>query len=203
MNFLGFVLNGVILILLGATIFFAVRLSLSLKAFRESRAGLSALIADLSRNIDQAQIAIAGLRETARDAGKDLQDRIAAARQLRDELDVMTESGGNLAKRLEGAATRAREEGVTATAAGTAALFRGTSGRPPARPASGGFAIRDRDADVEVEVEEPAPASAPSQSLSFPPGPDREESRGAEALHSKAERDLYAALRKGARGGGA
>lgn len=200
MSFFGFVLNGVLLALLCATIFFAVRLSLSLKAFRESRAGLSALISDLSRNIDQAQIAIAGLRESARDAGKDLQEKIAAARSLRDELDLMTESGENLAKRLENLATRAREEGASS---GAASLFRAGARRSGA---GGGFAIRDRDIDSGSEPSARAGRSSaspiPAAPALFPgdSGPE-DEDEAPEGLNSKAERDLYAALRKGAKGG--
>lgn len=213
MSLIGFVLNGVLLVLLAATIYFAVKLSLSLGAFRNSRGELAALISELSRTIDQAQIAIAGLRESAREGGRELQEKIDQAQALGDELDVMASSGEKLARRLEGVMARAREE----SASGAAALFRGTaprrgseeepggSGAPAvsgAPAATGGFAIRDREMDAGGA---PSSAATPARPALFPgDDPDSAEDDAVpEGLYSKAERELYTALKKGAKGRGA
>ncbi len=237
MNMIGFVLNGVLLVLLGATIFFAVRLSLLLGSFRSSRGELASLISDLSRTIDQAQIAIAGLRESAREGGRELQDKINEARKLGDELDVMTASGEKLARRLEAAMTRAREEGALvagggaggSAGSGTAALFRGTPRKGAgggaegasvaAASGGGGFSIRDREmndremerGDVRGGAESKAESRAgagmiPDRPALFPGDDPAEADEEAmpDGLYSKAERDLYSALKKGTgRGRGA
>lgn len=212
MSLIGFVLNGVLLVLLAATIYFAVKLSLSLGAFRNSRGELAALISELSRTIDQAQIAIAGLRESAREGGRELQEKIDTARTLGDELDVMASSGEKLARRLDGVMARAREE----SASGAAALFRGAPGRgagdertgfsrpsavPAAAAAPGGFAIRDREMDAGGA---PSSAAIPARPALFPgDDPDAAEDESVpEGLYSKAERELYDALKKGGRGRG-
>lgn len=240
MNLIGFVLNGVLLVLLGATIFFAVRLSLLLGSFRNSRGELASLISDLSRAIDQAQIAIAGLRESAREGGRELQDKISEARKLGDELDVMTASGEKLARRLEAAMTRAREEGAlnaggagsaggfgggagNSAGSGTAALFRGAprkgagasginaddpsamAGR--ARAENGGFSIRDREMNESAADRDDSRGGAVPDRPALFPGDDpaaADEESMPDGLYSKAERDLYSALKKGTgRGRGA
>ncbi len=206
MSLIGFVLNGVLLVLLAAPIYFAVKLSLSLGAFRNSRGELAALISELSRTIDQAQIAIAGLRESAREGGRALQEKIDMAQALGDELDVMAASGEKLARRLEAVMARGREE----SASGAAALFRGA---PPRKASgneteasgvpdgSGGFAIRDREIDAGGA---PPSARVPDRPALFPgDDPDAAEDDAIpEGLYSKAERELYAALKKGGKGRG-
>lgn len=215
MSLIGFVLNGVLLVLLAATIYFAVKLSLLLGAFRNSRGELASLISELSRTIDQAQIAIAGLRESAREGGRELQEKIDQAQALGDELDVMASSGEKLARRLESVMARAREE----SASGAAALFRGAAPRRGSEeeavgsggsaasgspPAPGGFAIRDREMDAGGAPSS-AFAAAPARPALFPgDDPDSAEDDAIpEGLYSKAERELYAALKKGTKGRGA
>lgn len=98
---LSLILDVVILVLLGLTIVYAARLSLQLRRLRDSKSDLDRVVRDLVKNLDRADRAIAGLRETAQDSGQDLQNAIDKATALSDELQLMTDSGDRLAGRLE------------------------------------------------------------------------------------------------------
>lgn len=100
------ILDGLVLVMLAVTVFYAGRLSLHLKTFRDSRKSLEGLLDRLSQNIDHAERAIAGMREVARDSGAALHEKIKDAQVLADELQVMQEAGNNLAGRLEKLADR-------------------------------------------------------------------------------------------------
>lgn len=131
------ILNGLILVLLAATIFFAARLSLNLRDFRASRKDLDQLVRDLGISVTRAEGAIAGMRQTASESGRDLQELVNQARSLSEELQLMNEAGNNLAGRLEKAAER-----------GGSSRHAAENAEPPVR---GPFAIRDpefeRDGD--------------------------------------------------------
>ncbi len=204
MSVFGFILDGVILVLLGAVIFFAVRLSLALRTFRDNRAELRDLVDSLSRAILQADGAIKGLREAARDSGRDLQGAIGEARSLQDELRIMIESGDSLARRMESAVDRARpsapayrdsaREGPSsarAAAAPSSGKAGGRSGGEVGSEGGGGFLIRDRDYDRGETA------------LSGEDGPE-DDLADARRFASKTERDLYEALKRQGvtRGGG-
>lgn len=180
MTLLGFILDGVIVVLLGAVIFFSVQLSLALRTFRDNRTELRGLVESLSRAILQADGAIKGLREAARDSGRDLQGAISEARSIQDELRIMIESGDSLARRIESAVDQGRP-----------ASYRQPPREPdrnrPLPPAasppdSGGFLIRDRDYDTGE-----APVTSDLQ---------EEDTDGEDRFASRAERDLYEALKK-------
>lgn len=168
---LGLVLDGIILLLLAGTIFFAGRLSLHLRDFRSNRAGMEKLVATLAEQITQAERAIAGMREAAREGGRDLQERINEARALTEELQFMNETGNNLAGRLEKAATSGERPSVPA--------IRGGERDATVVPPRSGFSIRDPD------------HGADDDDLSFD-GDDDDT-----GLQSRAERELFAALQGG------
>lgn len=95
------ILDGIIILLLAGTMFFAYHLSSHLRTFRNSKNDLGNLVQTLSNNIDKAQIAIRNLDEATHNNGRELQEIIDEARNLSDELQFMTEAGNNLANRLE------------------------------------------------------------------------------------------------------
>lgn len=189
MTLFGFILDGVILVLLGAVIFFAARLSLSLRAFRENRAEMRTLVESLSRAILQADGAIKGLREAARDSGRDLQGAIAEARSIQDELRIMIESGDSLARRIESAVDRNRPAPYRDSAPEPSRARALPANPAPTSPESGGgFLIRDRDYD---RGETPSGPDMAQETLL----PDEER------FASRAERELYEALRRNGGGG--
>lgn len=105
---LNLILNVVILVLLGLTIVYAARLSLQLKRLRDSRSDLDRVVRELIKNLDRADRTVAGLKESAREAGGDLQSAIDRAIAISDELQLITDSGDRLAARLESLVGAAR-----------------------------------------------------------------------------------------------
>jgi uncharacterized protein YoxC len=133
------IMDGLILVLLLVTIIVSARLSLMLKAFRDSRQELNKSIHTLNKRIDKAEHAVEGMRAAAQESGRDLQALINEAKVIADELQLVNEAGGNMAARLERVAQSAsRTEG------------RADNRATPAKPkvgaaATAGFAIRDSD----------------------------------------------------------
>jgi len=166
---LSLVLDISILVLLAAVIFFAARLSLNLRNFREERRDLDNLVNDLARNVGMAEAAISGLRNAAREAGRDLQGMINEAKSLTDELEIMAESGNNIAGRLETAAQKRQKAA------------------PPAAAAKPSFAIRDPEFEREDE-------GSPAED-GLLDSPDMAAGDG----RSRAEQELYEALQSGGR----
>lgn len=180
------VFDGLIVVLLGGTIYFAARLSLHLKVFRQSRQDLETLIGQLVEQTDKAQTSIQGMRENAKASGRDLQALINEARSLIDELEIMNEAGNSMANRLERQAqSTARQSSPTfedPLKDLDEAPMRGAAGSD----AGGMFAIQDRDGgqDYGIEGEDPIPESI---------RPAARTSEKAE-MTSQAEKELYEAL---------
>ncbi len=165
-------INGIVIVLLGATIVYAARLSKHLKTFRDSRKDFDRLVRDLSAQIAKADDAVAALKQTARDNGRNLQEKIDAAKALSDELQLMVESGDSIASRIERQAGRGDKQAKIPA--------------PPAKPKKipekpeSAFAIRD----TEFENGETEPDDLGSD----------------DGTQSRAERELYDAMRKHGRG---
>lgn len=106
---IGFLLDGLILVFLSVTIFYAARLSLFLKSFREGKDGMQLLIRDLSVTVDKAEESIKIMKGYALETEEELRAIINEAKYLSDELRFMNESGDGLADRLEKLANRNRE----------------------------------------------------------------------------------------------
>lgn len=129
-----FALNVVLLVLLAATVYYAARLSYFMSHFRQGRNDMAKLLADLSRQVAQAENAMSGMRGVAEKAGAQLQNMINEARFLSDELRFMNESGDNLAGRLEKLAERNRELVDLLEGAGGIGTASDASSAPRPRP---------------------------------------------------------------------
>lgn len=106
---ISFLLDGLILVFLSVTIFYAARLSLFLKSFREGKDGMQLLIRDLSTTVDKAEESIKIMKGYSMETEEELRAVIHEAKFLSDELRFMNETGDNLADRLEKLANRNRE----------------------------------------------------------------------------------------------
>jgi len=142
-SLLGLFMDGLVLVFLGATIFFAVRLSAHLKNFRDGRKDLERLIHDLSTQIDKAEHSIDALKTSARDIARDLQQQLDEAKTMSAELEIMTRGANNMADRLDKSAERHR---------GNDAIFDQSTAPVRGKPVAGrdefpGFAIRDAEAE--------------------------------------------------------
>ncbi|QQG35865.1 MAG: hypothetical protein HYS17_10240 [Micavibrio aeruginosavorus] len=142
---LGMVLDGLVLLFLGATIFFSVRLSVHLRLFRESRQDLEKLINDLTMQIGKAEKSIETLKSSARDISRELQQHLDEAKAVGNDLEIMTRGANNIADRLDRAADRNRNTNIEIPV--------------PARKSKNerdefpGFAIRDPDLSHQEQDE--------------------------------------------------
>ncbi|MFN3827069.1 MAG: DUF6468 domain-containing protein [Micavibrio sp.] len=138
---LGMMLDGLVLLFLAATIFFAVRLSVHLRQFREGRKDLEKLVGDLGSQIAKAEKSIETLKDSARDASRSLQQQLDEARAVADDLEIMTRGANNIADRLDRSAERHRGS--------TSPVQENESARGSRKESDGfpGFAIRDAEAE--------------------------------------------------------
>lgn len=107
-------LEGMVTLLLVATIGFCWRLNGRLGELRDARAEMGKLIGELDRATSRAAAAITDLKVASEGIGATLEDKMGAARVLVDDLQLMVESGNRLADRLEddiGSARRATPQG--------------------------------------------------------------------------------------------
>lgn len=164
------VMDILVLLCLGVTIFYAVRLSRSLNNFKTYRQEFLKLIGDLSRNIEKAESAIQGMKKASTDTGEHLQELIDESRLLADELRLINDAGNNLAGRLENLA----EQNSKIARGGT-------------KPAGGAAAEKNQEFFIQDrEFEEESPNESRTAEVASIP----------EELSSKAERELYEALQR-------
>ncbi len=95
------ILELVLVALLAATLFHAVRLERALGVLKRDRVQLSELIAGFNASTRQAEIGIERLRGAADGAGQQIARQVDAALSLKDDLALLIERGGRLADRLE------------------------------------------------------------------------------------------------------
>jgi uncharacterized protein YoxC len=117
--------DGVVAVLLVATLIYIRRFSKQIAAIRSSRGEFEKLIADLTRSTDQAAGHLHQFKTAAELVGKDLQARVdrvqgmtAEFGRIGDDLKLLTERAENAASRLEAAIGKSRQ--MAATAAPTA-----------------------------------------------------------------------------------
>jgi hypothetical protein len=127
MTALAWGLEAVLVLLLAATLWYAVRLERRLGVLRRDNAALEALVAGFNDATARAEAATARLRAAAEGAGRQVAEQVEAAGRLRDDLLFLQERGEQLADRLDAIVREAR---------GTAAE-RAAAPRPVPAPAAG------------------------------------------------------------------
>jgi hypothetical protein len=140
---LGLILEGIVAVLLAATLVYCIILERKLRALRSGQDGLKALIEGLNAATQRAQFSVAELRRTGEEIDDRLRGKLSAGKALGDELELMIEAGNNLANRLEGGRT-GRMPG-TAASAGTSPVtpFPGGGDRQEARGRNADHISRD------------------------------------------------------------
>jgi hypothetical protein len=108
-------LEGLLAVLLVATIAYAVMLDRRLRTLRQSRDEMQALLASFTAATAHAQAGLVALRETGQTTTRDLQGDIERAKSLRDDLSFLLDRGNSLADRLEGGIGAARVAVKSAT----------------------------------------------------------------------------------------
>jgi uncharacterized protein DUF6468 len=94
-------LDGLVAVLLAATIFFCALLDRRLKALRSGQDGMKAIIDQLNTATARAEVSIGQLKQASGEIDSGLSDQVHRARAVADELSVMVASGANLANRLD------------------------------------------------------------------------------------------------------
>ena len=102
------ILELVLVLLLVATLFQAVRLERALGVLRRDRGALEALVAGFNASTRQAESGIERLRAAADGAGRLIERQVAASVSLKDDLSFLTERGDRLADRLDALVRAAR-----------------------------------------------------------------------------------------------
>ncbi len=171
---LNLLLDVIIIVLLAATIVYAVILNSRLAQLRDNRDDLARLVAAFNDATARAESGIPRLRRAAEEAGTALQERVEKAQTLRDDLAFMIERADSMAGKLENSVRQAREE-VRTPAASAPSM-------PQVAPAR---APRGKGAASAASIAEPAPMPEPEE-------PEFIES--AEDERSEAERELLRAL---------
>lgn len=110
--------------LLAATLFHALRLERALGVLKRDRTALEELVAGFNGATRQAESGIERLRDAADGAGRHVARQVELGRTLKDDLQFLTERGEKLADRLDGlvragrgAATEARRPPPASTPA--------------------------------------------------------------------------------------
>jgi hypothetical protein len=94
-------LDVVLVVLLAATLFQAVRLERALGVLKRDRAVLDDLIAGFNASTRQAEDGIERLRDAVDGAGRQIARQIEGATTLKDDLILLIERGNRLADRLD------------------------------------------------------------------------------------------------------
>jgi len=167
------VLEAVLVLLLAATLFHALRLERALGVLKRDRAVLEELVEGFNESTRQAESGIERLRHAADGAGRQMARQIETAQRLRDDLAFLADRSDRLAERLESAVRTARM--VADSSVLPAAMVTPLHPRPEA-PAL----VAQQQLSMQAAQPEPA------QLAEDEPQP---------RLRSQAERDLLRALR--------
>jgi uncharacterized phage infection (PIP) family protein YhgE len=93
--------DGVLILLVLVLLIYAVKLNQRLKNFQKASAEMGAMIGQLNQVIAASQQAVATLKEAAQNEKGRLEAQVKIARGMVDELQAVTETGENLAARIE------------------------------------------------------------------------------------------------------
>jgi chromosome segregation ATPase len=94
-------LEIVLVVLLGATLFQAVKLERALGVLKRDRASLESLVAHFNASTRQAESGIQRLRSAVDGAGRQIETQLTKSVSLKDDLAFLTERGDRLADRLD------------------------------------------------------------------------------------------------------
>jgi len=90
-----------LIVLLGATLFQAIRLERALGVLKRDRSSLESLVVGFNTSTHQAENGIERLRTAADGAGRQIESQLGRSVSLKDDLVFLTERGDRLADRLD------------------------------------------------------------------------------------------------------
>lgn len=100
------ILDVLILVALGATVFYSINLSKQFNKLQADKQAFENLIRSLNLASSRSESVINSLKETALRGSEDLQEKISRSRGMADELEIMIQAGDSLANRLENLASQ-------------------------------------------------------------------------------------------------
>jgi hypothetical protein len=95
------IIDGIVIALLGATIYFAFRLDRRLQGMRNVQNELAGVIRELNIAAARAEAGIQGLKAAAESSGQQLEERIRNARHIGEELAILMKSGERAVRSIE------------------------------------------------------------------------------------------------------
>jgi hypothetical protein len=195
MNGMQWMLEVILLLLLSATLFYALRLERALGVLKRDRTTLEELVAGFNGATHQAQQGVDRLQEAADGAGKQMARQIETVTALKEDLLFLTERGERLADRLDQLVRQGRA---------TAEPLGGGERRPMVpeaatdRKRSPVTAEPARTSAMNADLPRQMPELARALSLDEPRGATADSPETEDAsprVRSQAERDLLRALR--------
>jgi len=108
MHLMEWTLEIVLVVLLGATLFQAIRLERALGVLKRDRSSLESLVAGFNASTHQAETSIQHLRAAADGAGRQIESQLGQSVSLKDDIAYLTERGERLADRLDSLVRAAR-----------------------------------------------------------------------------------------------
>ena len=178
-------LEVVLVLLLGTTLFHALRLERALGVLKRDRAVLEGLVESFNESTRQAESGIEHLRSAADGAGRQMARQIEQCQRLRDDLSFLSERGEKLAERVESSVRSARMFADNQSPIPQRQPVQATTEQ--AKPASSGSysaaAVNDYAEPAGLRVVPYLASTEPSAEMP--------------RLRSQAERDLLLALRAG------
>jgi chromosome segregation ATPase len=190
------ILNGLVTGLLGATIFYCVRLNRRIRVLQDSKSELAELIRQFDESTQIATYSISEIHKASKKINENMQARLDKANYLADDLAFMIEKANKLAERMDGQISASRGTAEKAGALVSRAQ-RATSGEvavseQESAPASPPLSRTDRAAKgieaLKARAAELQDGNAPAATA---PGQRRVGAR----MRSKAEQELYDALK--------
>ena len=94
------IIDGILIILLVATIFCAVSLSRRLSSLRSDKKNLEKLMSEFHHISEKADKSLTGIRATAEEVSRELAEANAKSRSMRDELAFLVERADRLAEKI-------------------------------------------------------------------------------------------------------
>ena len=97
------VIDGIVIVLLAATILSAFRLERKLEGLRNAQTAFADVTKELNAAAARAEASVRGLKSAAESSGQALDDRIKRARSVGDELAMLLQAGQRASERTDGA----------------------------------------------------------------------------------------------------
>ena len=194
------ILDILLVILLTATLFHAVRLERALGVLKRDRAALEGLVVSFNASTRAAETGVERLHAAADGSGRQIQRQIDVASTLKDDLTFLVQRGEGLADRLDEGVRAARPAVAVAELPVGRSAYSTQSGAAPAGIAPPGVAhagvahagVAHAGAAHAGGASAVTPRSATPRSVTAGERPMRDADP---KVRSQAERDLLKALR--------